>query len=273
MSGLPVNGRAVFRPSSQTQSRLGQRRSAHIAGHARRADRPRLRPGSVHDPTPARNAGEAAESIPTGESVPRETHARRGVRHDRSCGDLRSWDGILAPCKSTGPDDRAGSPSTGIEQTPPPARETSRHARARVGAARPARADAVDRTMTRSPRHLWAQGTCPGVDSCGINELRGQRLRSIAETHGEGITGREPRSQPVARPCCRLSDFSPATTVSFTTAADTAQRRRGAEDLHHLVEGFQVRAADQVDAAGHGGDDAGHQTVAGSALRSTADRE
>ena len=64
----------------------------------------------------------------------------------------------------------------------PPARGTSRSGRAPIGGGRPARADAVDRWMKHSPHHPRAQGSCPTVERCNVNELRGERRSAIAET-------------------------------------------------------------------------------------------
>ena len=179
------------------------------ASPARRVDRPRPRPGRACGPTPAGSEGAAARSIPTGGWAPRETRNRPGARLDRSCGARRNSDRILAPCTRTAPVDRVGNPGTGTARSPPPdsrtsgsretpvqrsaavpdrraaappARGMSRSGRAPVGARHPGRADAVDRWMKHWPHHRPAQGSCPAVSGCGVNELRGTRLRAIAET-------------------------------------------------------------------------------------------
>ena len=56
-----------------------------------------------------------------------------------------------------------------------------------------------------------AAAECVNINTASVEEL--QRIVHVgperAYALGNGITGREPRSQPAARPCCRLSDFHP----------------------------------------------------------------
>jgi len=148
-------------------------------------------------------------SRPTGEPARRETRDRPSARHDRSCGDPRNLDKTRDPCRRTGPVDRAGTPDNGTARTlppgtrtsgsretlvqrnaaapvrragAPPARGMSRSGRAPIGGGHPARVDAVDRWRRHSPLRPRAHGACPTVDACHLNELRGKRMASIAET-------------------------------------------------------------------------------------------
>ena len=208
----PARARECARSGSRLRQSAGQRpprRRGHpphrdswpddAASRARRADRPRPRPGRACGPTPAGSEDAGAGSGRIDGSGRPGTRDRPGARHDRSCGDRHSSDRTRAPCTRTVLADRAGSPNTGTARTPlpdtrtsgsretsvqrsaagparragaPPARRRSRNGRAPIGGGRPARAGAVDRWMRHSTRHQGAQASCPMVERCGINDLR-----------------------------------------------------------------------------------------------------
>lgn len=167
------------------------------------------RPARVGASSVQRSVASGAGSGRIDGSVRPGTRDRPGGRPDRSCGDHHNSGRILSLCRRTEPIDQVGNPNSGTARTPPPgirtsgSRETlaqrsavnpvrragappapgtSRSGRAPVGAARPARVGAVDRWMRHSPRRLWAQGSCPTGERCGISELRVGRRRAIAET-------------------------------------------------------------------------------------------